>query len=87
MVTIQIPKELDAVLESSANRSGRTKYEVLRDAIVIHTEEEYAAQATFSDEQIRRFQHSIAQLDRGEVVSSDKVETFFEDWFKELDAR
>ena len=86
MVTIQIPEELDAVLESAANRSGRTKDQVLRDVIVTYTEEEYAAQATFSDEQIDRFRHSIAQLDRGQVVASDQVEVFFDDWFKELDA-
>ena len=80
MAIIQIPDELDAELQRAATRLGRTKDELVSEAVLARLEEQFAAQTEFSDEQIARMKHSIAQLDRGEVVTSEQVDKMFENW-------
>jgi predicted transcriptional regulator len=85
MATIQIPDELDAELQQAAARLGRTKEDLIREAVLARLEEQFAAQTEFSEEQIARMKHSIAQLDRGEVVASEQVDSFFAAWHKDLE--
>ncbi len=80
MATIQIPDELDQMLEQAATRSGCSKEDLLRDAIEARLEEQNAVNLDFTPEQIERMRHSIAQLERGEVVTSEQVDAKFEDW-------
>ena len=87
MTTIQIPDELDAQLQQAADRLGCTKVDFLHDAVTARLEEQFAAESDFTGEQIARMKHSIAQLDHGEVVTSEQVDKFFEDWRKDLAAR
>jgi hypothetical protein len=56
-------------------------------AVLARLEEQFAAQTEFSDEQIARMKHSIAQLDQGEIVTSEQVDSFFADWRKDLENR
>jgi predicted transcriptional regulator len=87
MATVQIPDELDAELQQAAERLGRTKEELVREAVLARLEEQFAAQTEFSDEQIARMKHSIAQLDRGEVVTSEQVDKMFENWRRQRASR
>jgi predicted transcriptional regulator len=80
MVTLQISEELDAELQQAAERLGCTKNEFLRDAVIARVEEQFATEADLTEEQIARMKHSIAQLDRGEVVTSEQIDKKFEDW-------
>lgn len=80
MVTIQIPDELDAELQQAADRLGRTKDDLIREAVLARLEEQFAAQSDFTEEQLARMRRSIEQLDRSEVVTSEQVDKTFEDW-------
>jgi predicted transcriptional regulator len=80
MATIQISDELDAELERTATRLGRTKDEFVSEAVLARLEEHFAAETDLSEEQIARMKRSIEQLDRGEVVTSEQVAKKFEDW-------
>ncbi len=80
MATLQIPDELDAQLQQAADRLGCTKVDFLHEAVTARLEEQFAAEPEFTEEQIARMKHSIAQLDRGEVVTSEQVDKMFEDW-------
>jgi predicted transcriptional regulator len=80
MASIQIPDELDAELQQAAIRLGRSKDDLVREAVVARLEEQFAAQTEFSEEQVARMKHSIAQLDRGELVTSEQVDKMFENW-------
>ncbi len=87
MATVQIPDELDAELQQAAERLGRSKEDLVREAVLARLEEQFATQTDFPDEQIAHMKRSIAQLDRGEVVTSEQVDTFFADWRKDLESR
>ena len=87
MAIIQIPDELDAELQRAATRLGRTKDELVSEAVLARLEEEFASQTEFSEAQIARMKHSIEQLDRGEVVTSEKVDERFEHWRRQRASR
>jgi predicted transcriptional regulator len=87
MVNIQIPDELDAELQQAAEQLGRTKDDLVHEALVARLEEQFAAESNFTEEEITRMRHSIAQLKRGEVVTSEEVDVFFESLRKKLAAR
>jgi predicted transcriptional regulator len=80
MATIQIPDELDSELQRAVTRLGRTKDEFVSEAVLARLEEHFASQTEFSEEQIARMKRSIAQLDRGEVITSEQVDKMFENW-------
>ena len=87
MVNIQIPDDLDAELQLAADRLGRTKDDLVHEALCARLDEEFASETNFTEEQIARFRHSIAQLDRGEIVTAEEVDSFFVDLRKRLAAR
>ena len=87
MVNIQIPDDLDAELQLAADRLGRTKDDLVQEALCARLDEELTSQSNFSEEQIARFRHSIAQLDRGEVVTAEEVEQKFAGWRKQRVSR
>jgi predicted transcriptional regulator len=80
MVTLEIPDDLDAELQQAADRLGCTKQDFLRDAVIARVEEQCAAVVEFTEGQIARMRHSVAQLDRGEFITSEQVDKKFEDW-------
>jgi len=86
MVTYEIPEELDAQLQQTADRLGRTKQDLLHEAVIARLDE-YAPEPEFTDEQIARFKRSIEQLDRGEVVTSEQVDARFRAFFDRRAAR
>jgi predicted transcriptional regulator len=87
MASLQIPEPLESGLAASAARRGSTTEQVIEELLTAHVEEEFAAPETFSDAQLARFKQSIAQLDRGEIVTDEEVEAKFEAFFKRHTAR
>jgi hypothetical protein len=87
MLQLNLPEHIQAELESAAASQGRTPEQFLEEIVVAHLEQEFPAPENFTDAEIARFKRSIAQLDRGERVSSEQVDAFFADWFKEIEAR
>ena len=87
MLNLELPEHLDAGLEAAAVRCGRTNEELIEDILSAHLEGEFAAQESLSKADIARFQHSAAQLDRGERISSEAVEARFDEFFKRQAAR
>jgi predicted transcriptional regulator len=80
MAAIHIPDELDAELQQAADSLGRTKEDFVREALCAPLEEQFATHSDFSDEQIAHMKHSIAQLDRGEGITSEQVDNMFSNW-------
>jgi predicted DNA-binding protein len=80
MAAIQIPDELDAELQQAADSLGRTKDDLVREALCAPLEEQFAARSDFTEQQIARMKHSIAQLDRSEGITSEQVDDMFKRW-------
>ena len=82
----QLQKIVDTGLYASAEEAVERLLsqvlddEFLRDAVIARVEEQFAAESDLTEEQIARMKHSIAQLDRGEVVTSEQIDKKFEDW-------
>jgi predicted transcriptional regulator len=87
MATIQIPDELDIVLEDAAMRAGRSKDDFALQIIATHLEEESLPLSAFTEAQLERMKESVAQLDRGEHITSEEVDRRFEVFFNRLEAR
>ena len=87
MVNLQISDELDIVLEDAASRAGQSKDQFAQEILSAHLEDESLPLAAFSDEQLARLKQSVAQLEQGKRIPSEEVDHFFEEWFKECDAR
>ena len=87
MVNIQIPDDLDAELQLAADRLGRTKDDLVQEALCVRLDEEFASETNFSEAQIARFRHSIAQLNRGEFVTAQEVDQKFAEWRRQKAAR
>ena len=87
MADLQIPEYIELNLEASAARAGQTKEQRAEAILSAHLEQELAPPDDFTDAEIARFKHSIAQLERGEVVTSEEVEERFAAFFKRQAAR
>ena len=80
MAAIQISDELDAELQLAADQLGRTKDDLVHEALTACLEEKFTTHSDFSDQQIARMKHSLAQLDRNETVTGEHVDKKFENW-------
>lgn len=87
MPNLQIPDYLEGNLEASAAKRGITTEALIEQVLNAHIEQEFPAPETFTDAEIARFKQSSAQLDRGEVVTSEEVEKRFEEFFARQAAR
>jgi phosphohistidine phosphatase SixA len=87
MVNLQISEEADAVLQSAARRARMTREEFAEIMILTQVEDESLPLSAFTPQQLERFKESIAQLDRGEYVTSEEVDKKFEALFAHLAAR
>jgi len=80
MAAIQISDELDAELQLAADQLGRTKDDLVHEALTACLEEKFTTHSDFSDQQIARMKHSLAQLDHNETVTGEHVDKKFENW-------
>ena len=77
MANLQVPDYLESGLEASAARRGRTVEQLIEEIVATHIEQEFPAPENFTDDEIAHFKLSVAQLDRGERISSEEVGEFF----------
>jgi predicted transcriptional regulator len=87
MLQLSLPEHIEAELESAADLTGRTKEELATELLASHFEDQSLPLSAFTEAQIARFKESIGQIKRGEVVTEEEVNDFFEDWFKEIESR
>ena len=83
---IQISDDLYPAMRQAAEANGLSDTEFLEQAITAFIDHS-VHEVPLSEQQIARMKEGIAQLDRGEYVSFEQVEAFFDDWEKELQAR
>jgi predicted transcriptional regulator len=86
MSQIAIPEKFTAELRQLALDDNRAVEEIVTEAM--HA---YLVCRLYEPEltpaQIERLKHSAAQLDRGEVVSGEEIEAFFDKWEKAAASR
>lgn len=87
MLSLQLPEHIEAELESAADLAGRTKEDLATELLSSHFEDQSIPLSALSEAQLTRFKESLEQIKRGEVVTEEEVNAFFEDWFKEIDSR
>ncbi len=87
MLQLNLPEHIEAELESAADLSGRTKEELAAELLASHFEDQSLPLSALTEVQLDRFKESLEQIKRGEVVTEEEVDAFFEDWFKEIEAR
>ncbi|SNT27340.1 hypothetical protein SAMN05421770_106240 [Granulicella rosea] len=86
MATLQISDESALRIHQTAERLGLSDEGLVMEA-VLHMEEQRSIEPEFTDAQIARFKESVAQLDRGEVVTSEQIDARFEAFFQRQASR
>jgi predicted DNA-binding protein len=87
MANLRIPEELDTVLQSAAERAGRTKDELAQEILAAHLEDESLPLSAFTDRQLARLKESIEQVRRGDVVPGAVVMSKLSSLIEDLEAR
>ena len=87
MAVIQIPDELALQIEEGAQRAGESRDAFLREAVLLRLEDLKDCEPEFTDLQIAHLTEGVAQLRRGEKISSEDVDVWFAQLFQKLDAR
>jgi predicted transcriptional regulator len=86
MAQIEVPEKLAAELRELALRDERALEDVVGEALHSYLSYRFL-EPDLTASQIGRMKHSLAQANRGELVSQDEVEAFFDDWEKEAASR
>jgi predicted transcriptional regulator len=86
MARIAITENLAAELETFALQDKRSLEAVVDEALNSYITERHS-ELPLTPAQIEHLQHGMASADRGEFVSQEEVEAFFDDWEKEASAR
>jgi predicted transcriptional regulator len=87
MASLQIPESLEHELTIAAEWSGRTKEELAAEILAAHFKDESLPLSAFTEEQLSRLKESIEQAKRGELIPEEKIDEFFDEWFKELESQ
>ena len=77
---LRIPRARVTLLTEAASRAKSLRIAGLSAAQLRAALGGILAPAEFTEAQIARMKHSIAQLDHGEAVSSEHVDKMFSDW-------
>ena len=81
---MQIPDELYAQLQQECERLGCSRESLAEEAIRSRLLDSAEPPQELTPAQINRMRESIAQLARGEVVTSEEVDQKFEKFFRKL---
>jgi predicted transcriptional regulator len=88
MAAFQIPEHIDNQLNELAAATGQSKddmiLEALTDRFGLQQQDRTMQLSDFTPGQLERMQLSVDQIRRGEVVDSEEIEAFFDDWDKEI---
>ncbi len=87
MASLQIPNHLEEELQLAADCSGRSKEELAAEILAAHFEDESIPLSSLTEAQLTRLKESIEQVKRGELHPESEMDSFFEEWFRELEAR
>jgi plasmid stability protein len=87
MATIQIPDSLEMALEEAAHRAGLSKNELAQEILSAHLEDESLPLSALTEAQLARLDESVAQLGRGERISSEQIDLKFKAFFEKLATR
>jgi hypothetical protein len=86
MSQIAVPEKFTAELQQLALDDNKPVEEIVAEAL--HGYLAYRLyEPELTESQIERLKRSAAQLDRGEVVSGEEMEAFFENWEKAAASR
>ena len=77
---LHIPRARVILLTGAASRTKSLRISGLTAAELRAALSDTLAPPEFSEAQITRLKHSLAQLDRGEVVASEQTDKKFENW-------
>ncbi len=86
MAQLEVPERYAAELQELAQRDERPVQDVVSEAMDAYLSFRYT-EARLSDTQLERLKASLAQAERGELISEEQVEAFFDDWEKEAASR
>ena len=87
MAIVQIPDELDTVLQEAAQRHGRTKDELAEEILLAHLADESLPLSAFTEVQLERLIHGVEQVKRGELIPGEVIDAKFEVFFAKLSSR
>ncbi len=82
--TVEIPDELNAGLQQTADSLGRSKDDLVREALRACIEESSAAQSEFTPAALARLHEGFHAAVNGDLVPQEEIEAFFDDWEREL---
>lgn len=87
MAAFQIPDYIDNQLNELA-ATGQSKDELILEALAdrfgFQQEDRSLPPSEFLPAELERMKLSVDQIRRGEVVDSEEIEAFFDDWDKEI---
>ena len=86
-IEIQMSEEMERQLRSVAQEAGKSREDLAQEILGNGLEELDGSKIIHSPEFIERMKHSLAQLDRGEVVSGEEVMAKLDRWRAEINAR
>jgi len=86
MAQLQVPEKYTIELKELAQRDARPVQDVVSEAMDAYLSLRFI-EAHLSGTQTDKIKQSLAQAERGELVSEHQIEAFFDDWEKEAAAR
>jgi predicted transcriptional regulator len=86
MAQIEVPEKYAAELQALAQQDDRSLQSVVDEALGIYISERYI-EHQLSPADIEHIRLGIAAADRGELVPSEEIEAFFDDWEREATAK
>ena len=86
MAQLEVPERYAAELKELALRDDRPVQDVVSEAMDAYLSFRFT-QAQLTPSQLERLKSSLAQAERGELISEDQVDAFFDDWEKESASR
>ncbi len=86
MAQFQVPEKYMVELKELALRDARPVQDVVSEAMDSYLSFRFI-EAHLSSDQMERMKQSLAQAERGELISEQQVEAFFDDWEKEAASR
>jgi predicted transcriptional regulator len=86
MAQLEVPEKYAAELNELAQRDDKSVQEVVSEAMEAYLSFRFT-EAKLTPAQLDRLQSSLAQAERGELLSDVQVEAFFDDWDKEAASR
>jgi predicted transcriptional regulator len=83
MAQIEVSDKLNTDLEALASQDHRSVNELLEEALTSYMFQR-VTEPQLTPAQVERLKLSLQAADRGELISQEEAEAFFDDWEKEI---